>query len=313
MLLNRQITSTTNPNVITPLIATSDYELALGEIAPLRIVDSQYNIKELSKVGAGVSVSNSWNVENATNAQAIEGLKSYNTYTLSAKYSYSEMRALNFQENMGVSYQEALDSVCDIALGFKNRDLVLHGVLANEGLLANSDEIQLSSAWKSLDSGKLLQEILSAIAELRNNQANQIEEITILMPYELSSYIELLLLNTSTFLNSGSTETLSSALQMLIKKSIGIEVKIGYDATLIDSSNNYQMLIVATKRTQVSNDKLMQNVNALMSNTLQARSDLTAQTNPAYNGYMSGYQFIKATSGIVTREKSSVILKQTLN
>lgn len=313
MLLNRQITSTTNPNIITPLIATSDYEMALGEVATLRVVDSSYNIKEISKVGAGVSVSNSWNVENAISAQVIEGMKTFSTYTLSAKYSYSELKALNFQENMGVSYQEALDSVCDVALGFKNRDLVLHGVSANEGLVSASDEIQLSSAWKSLDSGKLLQEIMNAISELRYKQANQIEEITILMPYELSSYIELLLLNTSTFLNSGSTETLTSALQTLIKKAIGIEVKIGYDATLIDASSNYQMLIVATKRKQVSNDKFMQTTNALLSNTLQARSELISQTNPAYNGYLSGYQYVKGTSGIVTRDKASVILKQTLN
>lgn len=313
MLINKQITSSTNPKVITPLIATSDYEMILGEIAPLRIVDSQYNLKTINKVGAGVNVSNSWNIEDLSSANVIEGMESYNTYTLSAKYKYTELRALNFQENMGISYQEALDSVCDVALGFKNRDLVLHGVLPNEGILANSDEIQLSQAWKSLDSGKLLQEILSAISDLRQNQVNQIEGISILMPYELSSYIELLLLNTSTYLNSGSTETLTSALKMLIEKSIGLKVEIGYDATLIDDSNNYLMLITATKRSQVSNDKFMQNTNTLFANTLQARSELTAQSNPAYNGYMSGYQFIKATAGIVTREKASIVLKQTLN
>lgn len=313
MLLNQQITSSTNPQIVTPIIGVSDYEKSLGEIAPLRVVDSQYNIRVLNQISGGVNTSNSWNIENATNAQAIEGLKSYNTYTLTAKYNYTELRALNFQENMGVSYKETLDSVCDIAIGFKNRDLVLHGVIANEGLLANADETQLSAPWKSLDSGKLLSELLNAISTLRAENANQIDEITILLPFELSSYLELLLINTSTFLNSGSTETITSALKMVIEKATGIKVTIGYDATLIDNDNKYQMLIVATKRSQVSNDRFSQRTNTLMANTLQARSDLISQDNPSFNGYMSGFQYLKATSGIVTKEKSCLILSQTLN
>lgn len=311
-ILRRENTAFVSNDVIVPLVAKSDYKKVLGKVQTIDFKSTSFVLPAITGLSTPSSISNTWN-PNGADVKFGQGQIEIPTYVIQAKYSYNLQDESNFEANIpGMSMQDMQDSLIDLAMGMRVRQLVLHGYAANEGILANATKSNLTQNWSALDSGVLLKEIQTHISKLLSATKQNGKELKFIMTNRLYSYLNTLLVGTSNYIHGGTTKVVGEALKDSLESATGKKVEILVDDTMLDGTKEMFVMVIP----DLANDSLAADAYDIgfakgsFTNTYLAISEMKKQINPEFNGVKSGLVSIVSTPGFSTRSEATYIISQ---
>lgn len=313
MAVFKQESSThVSKGVLGPRIAKSQYMSLIGFQEDIEIGRTSVAIRGIGSVGTQTAVSNTWNAP-AQEQDFSQDQILIPTYNVEAYWKYNPLEEANLAINIpSIGMAQLQEKLVDLALGMRLRQMVINGVDANQGMLNNTTTANMTQNWSALDAGVLLSELLTHISNLLTAVQNGGTTIKLIMPIKLLNLLNTKIINTSTYLNSGSTGTVSSALKETIEKATGKSVELLQDNTLVKSDGKLQMLIVIPNL-GYEDDSSEFGVGSYIGDDFTTYLGISNQNkfvNAPMNGVLSGKNSFTATPGVVVRKEAAVLIEQ---
>lgn len=319
--LKRYTTGFTSQRVLKALVAPSGYKSLIGATDNIDFGTSYSYIPTIDGLVTYAEANTTWNLDQMEQRYQIDQIE-IPCYIIKAKWRYNKLESENFSKNIpGSSLQTLQDKLAEAAIDMKLRQMVIHGNTANGGLLSNSTQVNLSGGWKKLDPGVLLSELLIHIGKMLADVQGRGSKIVIMMHSELQSYLYSALINTSKYLQSGSTFGTAGALSKILSHEYGKQVEIVQDNTLVGTGSGvdqvFKMLVVVPDLVDSSafgGEELLQlNSDSDLISTYMAVSNMSKQINPEIDGMLSGYAHMTASEGVSVRKEGVLVISAKIN
>lgn len=312
--LKRTSTGYVSKKFLAPIIIKSDYKKLIGNFEEIPFASTECYVPAMLGMATPSAIGNSWNPEVTEQSYHI-GQAELPTYIITSQYRYNELDVENFAMNIpGKSLPELQDELIDLSLGLRVRQLALHGYQANEGLLATSKTVSVSGNWSTMTGSALLSQLLNQVNTMLSSVGNAGKQIVICGSVRLINMINMTLVNTDTYLKSGSTGTSGSILKDVVSSAVGKEVIICIDDTLghggVDGKDEKLLITIPelTYENQSGEYEIGMQFGSTVTNTYMGISGQIKKTYPETASGYSGQVRIAVTPGTSLRPQGSVCL-----
>lgn len=312
-VFNTKSTGAVSKHAFGPMVAKSSYRSLFGDVEAIERNRTEYYLRGVNQISTASAIGNTWNPQVLEQGYTLGSITA-KCYNITAKYEYNEYDIDNFNYNLDgrMSLTDLQNKLTDLAIGQRLRSMALHGAEANSGLVAGSTVVNLSNDWSKVAPGVMLQELITHISDAQAKVLNAGTKIMICGTIELLNKLRGALVNTDTYLKSGSTGTIASSLEAVLSESFKKEVEIVMDNTLKKSDGKLQLLVVFPNLQYSFEDEVNgvgDNFGTSQIGTWMGVSAGKDIVNPVISGIYSGQTTLTATSGVVVRDGASIVIE----
>lgn len=318
-MLRQEVTAWVGEGIAGSVVADSQFIKAFGKVETIDLgASSVFQILNNS-VSAPTQVGNQWRTDLLSAKLNFTGLE-IPTNLIQAKYSYTAIDKANYDrmtQGKGGDYANLLDQAVRNSIDMQVRNLAIQGNGTNLGLVNNATVVNLSANWTRLSTEVLLKELLGALNKLMVGCLNRGKDIKILCSQKLYSYINTSIIQSTTFIQNGSSQSIGGALKSVIEGATGYNVEILYDATLSSSTKESMLIIIpdVSKRNTIGDNNVgefnIENSAMTYHNTYIATSTLDLWQDAPRGGVYEVTYSLNASSGVNLRNYATIKIEQT--
>lgn len=330
-VLSRVLTGTGISGVVAPIVATSDWENAIGEITTqTEMGDTNAYYTTIQGINSMAQVGQTWQPTQANQSFMI-GQISSSVYQVFAPWHMDTMSIKRLDKvlarsNAGGSSVEFMKSLCKQGVALKLRLMALWGIGAGEGILSGASISDIGSDPSSnstavtFDTWWFTQKLNLLMMQVINATKNTASHISVLTSVEMYNYLTHTTIQSTNYIATGSASTIADYLKS-VAEAHGREFRLGFDATLAkaDSTNTKDIVFINAPGVRLQNEAELSkaveykmnafsiNANSVPFNTTMDVGEKSEKIYPETpSQILSGNYEVTATCGVTLRANTSI-------
>lgn len=328
-ILSRELNAVSFKGVVTPFVAVSDYENAIGEIT------SQASLKNLSAYFTRID---------GVNSVAQVG-QTWNPTTIDQSFMLGQIKVPIYQINTGWRLDVQTESVIDETLARANaggnsvmylnyistqavaqkiRLMALFGAKANEGILYGATNYDIgndpagASKLTAMQTDFLAMKLSLGIQKLISAVKNTDYYISMLCSQRVYNYLTMTTIDSTKYISTGSAVTIAQYLKNMVREH-GKELAIGFDPMFENADTTAQKDLIFINVPKCEKQKGDTNIAGSVNEFASSVDSIDANTVLDLN---IGFDYLKskeinagvtertacytASAGITLREESAI-------
>lgn len=306
--------------VLLPQVAESGFLENIGrKNTQLSEGNTSVTIVSVAPINTATTISQTWSSDREKQGYEVGQIK-IPAYNINAHFEYNTRESAIFAKNVpSLSLQDLMNSFCIQAINQRLRQAVFHGLSANEGILSGATEFTFGSDPNSKDKLTemtpefVMKRLLDMINELMSNTLNRGDKLVITSSLRVINYINLTIVPLMQYAKGGSSASITTSIQDIVKNAFGIDCVVVIDTTFENSSGDILSMVIPTLKNE-SNEYSLNYVGAkdsINENTfIDIGQGAVGKINPEINNYVSGNYDMVLTPGVTLRSES--VLTTTL-